>query len=199
VFDQLNAYLAAANAHLGRKASDGTLLLGRARGDSVFPGLHAHCWYCGFHYVWGANGMPDKLMCHNVRARQCWHAIGFSGAELTAKLSMAICNELAKLDGFDDQFAALVEESRRHVRDQFANPWEVLRRDEAKLAREKENLTASIKAVGPQRAEISAIAKSNLPKFPKISRTEFLRRTGIKAMQASGDSAVGLARTMSPA
>lgn len=159
VFDQLNAYLKAANAHLGRKASDGTLLLGRARGSSVFPGLHARCWYCGFHYVWGANGIPDKLMCRNVRARQCWHSIGFSGAELTDRLSAEICKELGRLDGFDEQFTALVAESRRHVRDQFADPWEVLRRDETKFARDKDNLTASIKAAGPRPMLIEELDK----------------------------------------
>lgn len=190
-FDDLNAYLNAANAHLGRKASDGTtLLLGRARGNSVFPGLHACCWYCGFHYVWGANGIADKLMCRNVRTHQCWHSIGFSGADLTDRLSTEICKELGRLDGFDDQFAAIVAESRLQVRDQYADQWDVLRRDETKVARDKENLKAAIKTAGPRPMLIEEIEKIEQEEQKLLIRRHQLENSSDRPLSVPSSTSV---------
>jgi hypothetical protein len=148
-FDSLNAYLKAANAHMGRKKVNGVdPIAGRSRAASRFPGLHSVCWYCGFHHVWGANGIKDNLMCRNAREWHCWHSIGFSGPEFTAQVSRLICEQLSLLQGFDAQFAGLVDQARDQLSAQNTDQWDLLRHDQMKFQREKENLQAVIKEMG---------------------------------------------------
>jgi hypothetical protein len=148
-FDELQKLLAAAHAHHGRPKLNGVdPLLGRSRKHSRFPGMHSNCWYCGSHYVWGGNGVTESLMCSNSRECHCWHTIAFSGSVLSEKLVAAICSQLARLDEFDQQFAALVATAETSVASQSADSWAQLLQDEGILAKEKANLIAAIKDFG---------------------------------------------------
>jgi hypothetical protein len=148
-FDELQQLLAAANGcHKRPKINGVDPLAGRSRKHSRFPGLHARCWYCGCHQVWGANGITEHLMCNNARQWHCWHSIGFPGQMLCEKLVAAIALELSQLDEFDAQFAALVASGGGAAETRLATDRAQLRHDEAELAAEKKRLLAAIKQVG---------------------------------------------------
>lgn len=148
-FDDLNALLDAKNAHHRRRMVDGAdPLWHRSRSQSIFPGLHACCWYCGHHYVWGANGMVENLMCSNSREWHCWHSIGFSGPRATEKLVAEIGSQLQRLDGFEGQFAAMVQDAGSSLEGKLDEEWRKLRHDEALQKNEEANLVAAIAKVG---------------------------------------------------
>jgi hypothetical protein len=68
-FDEVNALVEEAYKGKGRKPVNGhDPLLGVPRKRTRFPGQHARCWYCGWQYVWGGNGMAENLMCNGSRA-----------------------------------------------------------------------------------------------------------------------------------
>ena len=123
-FDNLNSVLDEENDGCGRKPVNGFDPRWRVpRTRTRFPGQHARCWYCGRHVVWGANGMTDKLMCSGSREWLCWNSIGFEGARLCHLLVEAIQQELYQLDGFDEQFAAMVREAGRDVSGDLDQRW----------------------------------------------------------------------------
>lgn len=148
-FDDLNMLLDARNNHNRRKTVNGVdPLLHRTRSQSIFPGLHARCLYCGHHYVWGANGMVQNLMCSNSREWHCWHSIGFSGPEATEKLVAEIGRQLQRLDGFAGQFAAMVQNAGSSLEGKLDEEWHNLRQEEALQKKEEANLAAAIAKVG---------------------------------------------------
>ena len=148
-FDDLNTLLDAKNGHHRRKEVNGAdPLLHRDRSQSIFPGLHARCWYCGHRYVWGANGMVKNLMCANSREWHCWHSIGFSGPEATEKLVAEIGRQLQRLDGFAGQFAAMVQNAGSSLEGKLDEEWHNLRHEEALQKKEEANLAAAIAKVG---------------------------------------------------
>ena len=88
-------------------------------------------------------------MCAIAREWQCWHSIGFDGAELSDKLASAICNNLSRLDEIDEQFASLVRAA--HEEDGFrdVDGWRQLERDEALCAKEVANVQSTMSQAGP--------------------------------------------------
>ena len=180
-FDELNALLNSKNACHRRPTVNGAdPLFRRSRSDSRFPGMHSRCWYCGYHHVWGANGMSGNLMCSNSRAWQCWHSIGFSGKELVEKLVTAICNQLPCLDQLDQQFAAMVASAGANTESQFAEQWKQLRTDEAAFAAQKANLMATVKSLGPRpffQAEIESLEALEIELRMRRHRLEQHRRS----------------------
>jgi len=148
-FDELNSLLNAKNAcHRRMKVNGVDPLFRRSRSNSRFPGLHARCWYCGYHCVWGGNGITENLMCSHAREWQCWHSIAFSGPVFAEKLVAEIAEQLQHLDQFDEQFAALVATAGSFDDDRHAAAWKQLKHEEDVAAREKKNLLAAIKSVG---------------------------------------------------
>ena len=115
-----------------------------------FPGQHACCWYCGRQSVWGASGMTNNLMCNGAREWKCWNSFGFNGELSATRLVDIITTELYRLEGFDAQYTELVQLAMRGDSQGLSARWEALRREEASLHRERENLTATIKAYGPR-------------------------------------------------
>ena len=114
LWDEVNARLDEANKGFGRKPVDGADPRHRVpRKRTRFPGQHARCHYCGRQYVWGGNGTTANLMCNGSRGRKCWNSVGFDGGLAARKVTEAIVDELGRLDGFDGQLRALVEEARR--------------------------------------------------------------------------------------
>lgn len=149
-FDSLNAALDAKNAGFKRKSVAGEdPLVRRSRKRTAFPGQHARCWYCGRQYVWGGNGITANLMCSGARAWQCWNSIGFSGTLAARRVVEAITNRLFQLDGFDAQFAEMVEAAGKDVSGGLSERRAKLRRAEEQHNKERENLKATLRALGP--------------------------------------------------
>ncbi len=150
--DHVNDLLRSQNQCCGRASANGNGQWSAPRKGTKFPGQFARCWYCGRHYVWGGNGVTENLMCSGSRERRCWNSIGFNGQMAVKQIVQAITSELYLLDGFDDQFRALVatateaggagaEQRRRDL----ALEVESLRCEEA-------NVIAGIAAYGPRPA-----------------------------------------------
>lgn len=150
-WDELNSLLETKNRGCGRKPVNGVDPLWRVpRKRTRFPGQHVCCWYCGRQAVWGGNGMTENLMCCGAREWRCWNAFGFNGALVAQRLVEVITAELYQLDGFDNQFRALVERAKQEGSGELAQRWDKLKRDEETLAREKENILAAIAEYGPK-------------------------------------------------
>lgn len=49
------------------------------RKRTSFPGQHGRCWYCGFHHIWGGNGITENLMCGNAKEWHCWSSVSYNG------------------------------------------------------------------------------------------------------------------------
>ena len=148
-FDEVNALLKAKNDKYHRKPVNGHDPLWRvSRKRTVFPGQHARCWYCGWHCVWGGNGVTENLMCSASRDWHCWNSVGFNGALAVKRIVPAITANLYKLDGFADQFTDLVRQAKRDRSGSKADDWQKLLSDDVALAREKENFKAAIKVAG---------------------------------------------------
>ncbi len=151
-FDELTAALAHQNRDMGRKSyrNGADVRTNVPKKQTRFPGQHSVCWYCGFHHVWGANGITDSLMCSNARAWHCWNSIGFNG-ELAAKALMQIVTaELYTLDAFDDQYRELVERAGKNDPSVLASRWERLQAEERKLAQMHANVIDAIAQYGKE-------------------------------------------------
>lgn len=149
--DELNYLLDQKNARGRRKKVNGVDPLWRIpRTRTRFPGQYARCWYCGHHYVWGANGITHNLMCSNSREWHCWNSIGFNGQLAANRIIEVITGELYKLNGFDDQFTDLVRAANQDRSGGVGDRWQRLQREEAALARKRENLMSAILEYGPR-------------------------------------------------
>jgi site-specific DNA recombinase len=150
-FDELNARLDRRNRNRGRKPVNGADPRFRVpRKRTRFPGQFASCWYCGRHYLWGGNGQTHTLMCSGARHWECWNAVAFDGRVLANKLVDAITCELCRLDGFDSQFEAIVFAAQNEEAGDLTDRRSRLAREEEVLRREKENLIAAIRQIGPK-------------------------------------------------
>jgi site-specific DNA recombinase len=150
-FDEVNALLDKANKGFGRKPRNGADPRGGVpRKRTRFPGQHVRCWYCGRQFVWGGNVAAGSLMCSGSRQSRCWNSVSFDGALAATKITEAITAELYRLDGFDAQSRALVEQARRDGGSDLAQRWSELEQAQGRLAAEKENLLAAITAYGPR-------------------------------------------------
>ncbi len=147
--DETNKLLAERNAKLGRKYVDGVdPLWQKQKKRTRFPGQYARCWYCGHHYVWGANGIQGNLMCAQSRRWGCWNSIGFCGQLATTRLVTAITDELYKLNEFESQFSELVKFAHQNHTGDFPDLWNQLRRDEEQLSKQQDNLMSAILQLG---------------------------------------------------
>jgi site-specific DNA recombinase len=147
--EEVNAALDEQNRNCGRPAQNGAdPLLGRPRKRTHFPGDCACCWYCGWHDVWGGNGVTKNLMCSASRKWQCWHSIGFDGQLATERIASHVTSAMYQLDGFDKQYAELVESSVRSSSGGSSERLKQLARDEAAVARERKNLVDAILKYG---------------------------------------------------
>ena len=149
-FDHLNDRLDQANKGSGRKPVNGVDPLFRVpRKRTRFPGQHACCWYCGRQAVWGGNGMAGSLMCNGSRDYRCWDSVGFPAAAAVAGVAAAVAAELARLDGFDDQFRAIVEQAGRDGGSDLTRSWADLKRDEEESTRLEKNTGDAVAEYGP--------------------------------------------------
>lgn len=151
VFDEVNNLMRKANSGFGRKLVNGLDPRFRVpRQRTRFPGQHAVCWYCGYHFVWGGNGMKEHLMCSNSREWHCWNSIGIDGEIASQRIVEAVTAELYRLDRFDEQFSELVEQAGRAGGMDLAERWRKLQGGAQAATRQKENLLAAIAEYGPK-------------------------------------------------
>lgn len=130
-FDELQLLLDNRNARYRRKlVAGGDPRLRVPKKRTRFPGQHGRCWYCGYHHVWGGNGVTENLMCSRARQWQCWNSVGYDGALAVRRLSDVLREELFRLDGFDDQYRELIERCGSHDHGEVSLRWERLKRDE---------------------------------------------------------------------
>jgi site-specific DNA recombinase len=149
--NDVNTALAAKNSCYRRPSENGVdPLFQRKRKRTQFPGQHARCWYCGWHYVWGGNGVTKNLMCSSSRRWRCWHSIGFDGPLAVRRIVAEITSAMYQLDGFDAQYAEMVQTAVRDREGGAAERWKKLERDELVLSRDQEKLTSSILEYGPR-------------------------------------------------
>src|SRR5207248_3074858 len=113
------------------------------------PSQHARCWYCGFTFVRGANGMTDHVMCSNCRDWHCWSSFGVDCGLAATKVMAAIMDTLHALEGIDDQYRELVEQAHCQRVGCSAERWKKLEGSEERLRREMDNLVHSIAQFGP--------------------------------------------------
>jgi hypothetical protein len=150
LWEEVNRLLDEANGGFGRKPVNGTdPLLGRPKKRTPFPGQHATCWYCGRQFVWGGNGVAENLMCAGSREWKCWNSVGFSGAAAAEGVAKTLRAELERLEGFDDQFRALVEEAGRRGGTHSERRRAELERGLAALATKRANLARGVAEYGP--------------------------------------------------
>jgi hypothetical protein len=158
-FDAVNDLLKMESAKYRRKLVNGVdPLLHRPRKRTRFPAQHAHCWYCGRQYVWGANGVTENLMCSGAREWNCWNSIGFPGALAAERILWLLNEQLYALEGFDTQFRATVERAQQSgCRDMTQLLMQINERQLA-LDRKRENLAAGVAEWGrrPEFAELIA-------------------------------------------
>lgn len=159
-FDSLQIALDAQNAKFQRKPIAGQdPLLRRPRKRTAFPGQHARCWYCGRQCVWGGNGVAGNLMCAGAREWLCWNSISFPGAIARQKVIDAITSRLYQLDEFEDRFADMIRSATKDASGGVSHRWGELLREEEKLKRERENVKATLKAVGAHSIVQEALAE----------------------------------------
>jgi hypothetical protein len=110
-------------------------------------GQHATCYYCGFHYVWGGNGMTDNLMCSNSREWHCWNSVGFNGAEAAQKLLEVVLDSVATLDEIDSQFREIVQQTHAGGPEKLLARENQLNREEEDIERERAKLKKFFKEI----------------------------------------------------
>ncbi|QDT86309.1 hypothetical protein [Gimesia chilikensis] len=110
-------------------------------------GQHATCFYCGFHYVWGGNGMTDNLMCSNSREWHCWNSVGFNGPEAAQKLLEVVLDSVATLDEIDSQFREIVQQTHAGGPEKLLARENQLNREEEDIERERAKLKKFFKEI----------------------------------------------------
>jgi site-specific DNA recombinase len=147
--ESLNALPDAKNAKMGRKPVNGADPRFRvSRKRTRCPGNHARCWYCGREYFWGGNGIVGNLTCSGARERKCWNSIGFNGELAARRMVAAIVAQFGYLDGLDGQFRGIIEAADTEL---FTgeDSWRDIQAEEDRIARERENVQASLRELGP--------------------------------------------------
>ncbi|WP_339688058.1 hypothetical protein [Gimesia maris] len=110
-------------------------------------GQHATCYYCGHHYVWGANGITDSLMCSNSRSWHCWNSIGFNGPEAAQKMLGVILESLSLLEGIDAQYQEILQQAQSGGPEKLRTRENKLNRVEEEIEREGEKIKKLIREV----------------------------------------------------
>lgn len=149
-FDAVNALLNAHNEGMGRKPVNGSdPRAGISRHKTRCPGQHATCWYCGWKYIWGGNGVNDHLMCPGSRNYTCWNSIGFSGPLAVKKLNEIFIAQMYEIEGLDTRFRELVRVEANSHTGGAAERQTRLKRELESLAHEQANLAAVLAEYGP--------------------------------------------------
>jgi len=165
-FDDLVALLAESNKNYRRKNVNGVdPRINVPRKRTRFPGQHGRCWYCGFHHVWGGNGVTANLMCSNARHWRCWNSIGYDGELAVKRVTDVIRGELLRLPGFDDQYRELIERVGANENSDVSRRWDRLKSDEVELAKTRERFVDAIEKFGVQQmfdAKLKEIDASEL-------------------------------------
>jgi site-specific DNA recombinase len=151
--DAVNVMLDARNGKLGRPGGGG-----RARKRTRFPGGVGACGYCGRPHVWGGNGVSGNLMCAGSRDWRCWCSVGYGGAAAVERAVAAVADALFELEGFDDQFRALIAKAAAGGGDD-AGRRAKLARDEAALVDRTRNVQETMAALGPKPVVLDAVAR----------------------------------------
>jgi site-specific DNA recombinase len=147
---ELNELLRNKNSKLGRKKVNGVDPRFRVpRKSTKFPSQHGRCYYCGYHYICGGNGIVGHIGCSNIRDWHCWNSFGVSCEMAATEVMRAITEFVYELDGFADQFKDLVEQAHRERVCVSADQWKQLDAEDGKVAREMANLVDSMKMFGP--------------------------------------------------
>jgi hypothetical protein len=159
-YDELvavNELLRERNSKRGRKKVEGVDPRWRVpKKTTVFPSQHARCWYCGYHFVRGANGAADSIMCCNAREWHCWNSMGVP-CDLAATAVMGALNDvLNELEGFDAPFRELITQVHRERVGVSADQWKQLDAEDGTVARGMANLIDAMKQFGPT-PEIKAV------------------------------------------
>jgi hypothetical protein len=123
---------------------------GKKRDHSPFPGLHAGCDYCGRSYHWGGNGKKDALMCSGSKNGLCWNSVAIPGTLTVERIVHEISTAVYKLDGFDAQFRAIVEQVASGDGSDLDRRFEDLKHRESQVARERRNFLDAIREHGPR-------------------------------------------------
>lgn len=148
--DAVNALLDRTNGNRGRKKINGydpRYQVPRKR--TVFPSQHARCWYCGYQYVRGGNGILGDIMCTHSRDWGCWNSVGVDCSIAATKVMDALRQALYELDGFDAQFRHEVEQAHQRGAGISEGDWRKLERGEEKQMRDRQNIVDAIAEYGP--------------------------------------------------
>lgn len=94
------------------------------------------------------DGPVENLMCSASRRWRCWHSIGFDGPLAVRRIVAELTAVMYQLDGFDAQYADMVQTAVRDRSGGAAERWKTLEHHEAVLSRERDNLTAAILEYG---------------------------------------------------
>lgn len=116
---------------------------------SRFPGRRATCAYCGRRLLWGGNGLNHNLMCQGAKQYQCWNSFGVNGKLVTTRIVAAITAELVKLEGFDAQFAEILQATQA-LNAPGHEESDAIEAEYAELVQQKSRLQDSILASGPR-------------------------------------------------
>ncbi|WP_417379054.1 recombinase family protein [Gimesia sp.] len=130
-------------------------------------GQHATCYYCGHHYVWGANGITDSLMCSNSRSWHCWNSIGFNGPEAAQKLLGVILESLSSLEGIDAQYQEILQQAQSGGPEKLRTRENKLNRAEEEIEREGEKIKKLVREVENFNADILYELSSELTERKK--------------------------------
>lgn len=164
-FDTFHSILRTENKNYSRAAkSRQDARSGVPRKRTRACGQHARCWYCGRHYVWGANGLRDNLTCSGVKEHHCWNSMAFNGPLAATLVLKAIEERLEHIEQLGEQFHQMVNTARNGGA-RLDDRWAKLLRDEAVYHREITNNTAAITKLGLDdelEAERSAIKQRGI-------------------------------------
>jgi site-specific DNA recombinase len=181
--DELNDALRRRNACRGRKkVNDVDIRYQVPRKSTSFPSQHAKCFYCGYQFVRGANGIRDHIMCSNSRNWHCWNSVGVDCALAASKVTYELSSMLYELDRFDDQFRELVRHAYQNDRDNPAERWRLLEKNEAKLESQTRNLMNAVAEFGPSpelSQKLDELKRSKLPLCIERQKLEKLKQRAL--------------------
>jgi len=148
------------------------------RKSTRFPGQFARCWYCGRRSYWGGNGLTHNLMCNGARSWRCWNSFGYNGAIATQNVVDCILQELEVLQGFDDQYRAMIDAALEGNTPDIERRWQQLRKDERQLVTETANVQDAMRAFGGKPMVLAMIEKVEEQERTLAAERRALERLG---------------------
>ncbi len=120
-------------------------------------------------------------MCSGSHKYRCWNSIHIDGAIAVDRIRTAITDVLYQLEGFDEQFRQIVHDASVDLGDKSSAQLKLLEADDAQLAREKLNLLASIKQIGPLQMLLDEIGATE-GRERDVARRRFLIEKSAKQL-----------------